>query len=77
MTSLKDKNELFWSVKGHMIPDSWSPEAIDEMYDSYFKRMWNNNEYIYHTVGFEKAWKDKLADEKKSLELINLTNKGE
>ena len=53
MTSLKDKNELFWSVKGHMIPDSWSPEAIDEMYDSYFKRMWNNNEYIYHTVGFE------------------------
>jgi len=56
MTS-KDANEMYWMVKGSLIPTGWSDTDIETMYNSYFKRMWNNNErFVYSSDAFEQAW---------------------
>ncbi|MDA9302645.1 hypothetical protein N9578_00335 [bacterium] len=42
--TFKQANFMHYQVKGHLIPDSWDNDTIISMYDSYFKRLWNNNE---------------------------------
>ena len=55
--SLKEAHFMYWCVKGHLIPDEWSNDDIIIMYDSYFKRLWGNNERVsYCYESFEKAW---------------------
>jgi len=56
MTS-KDENEIFYAVKGHLIPSHWSRKDIDETVNSYIKRLWGNCERLPRSSeAFEKAW---------------------
>ena len=51
---------MHWCIKGHLIPDEWSDKDIVTMYDSYFKRLWENNEIVeYSRESFEIAWYEK------------------
>tara|TARA_R110000803_G_scaffold181353_1_gene243741 strand:+ start:391 stop:579 length:189 start_codon:yes stop_codon:yes gene_type:complete len=53
----KDENEIFFAIKGHLIPKHWSRKDIDRMIDSYIKRLWGNNERLPRTSErFEQAW---------------------
>ena len=55
--SWKEVNFLFFCVKGHLIPTEYTNEDIRSMYDSYFKRLWGNNErMIYCRDEFEELW---------------------
>lgn len=58
---LKEANRLFWIVKGHLIPDSWTEQSIRSMERSYFERLWGNHEACYHEDGFEEAWARKMS----------------
>ncbi len=50
-------NELYFAVKGQLIPDSWSRSDIDKMTESYIKRLWGNCERLPCTLDrFEKEW---------------------
>lgn len=53
----KEANRFNWMIKGKLIDKSWSDESIEKTYDSYFKRLWNNNENYIHESGFEAAWR--------------------
>ena len=55
---LKEANRIFWMVKGSLIPESWSDEAITQSYDSYFKRLWCNQSSELLMSGFEEAWEE-------------------
>ena len=59
-------NQLFWMVKGHLIPDSWPESEIRIIEQSYFKRLWGNHEALYHLEGFEAAWEKKHGNLKNS-----------
>ena len=55
--SLKEAHFMHWCVKGHLIPDQWSDQDILQMYDSYFKRIWGNQEVQIRSLEvFEIAW---------------------
>ena len=58
----KHANELYWAVKGQLIPLSWSTKDINATYDSYIKRLWGNHEAMTscHMKGFEKAWEERV-----------------
>jgi len=60
----KEANRLFWLVKGHLIPISEPDDIVEGYYESYFKRLWNNEsgclEQYEH--GFEQAWKAREAE---------------
>ena len=58
----KEANRLYWIVKGHLIPRSWSNEDIEKTYNSYMKRVWGNHEACVHEIGFEAAWKAREAE---------------
>ena len=53
MTDKKEAYRIFWIVKGHF---NASEECILSCYDSYFKRVWYNEEPYIHSEGFEEAW---------------------
>ena len=58
----KEAYRLFWLVKGHL---NTSSETIKSSYNSYFKRLWNNNERaVYGTEGFEEAYKEHINNNK-------------
>lgn len=59
---IKEANRYFWRVKGHLIPECWTEDQIMAIYDSYFKRLWGNNESYQHEIGFEEAWARRQAD---------------
>ena len=40
-------------VKGHIT----DKKTMEDCYDGYFKRMWNNHEATYREEGFEEAWR--------------------
>jgi hypothetical protein len=40
----KEANRLNWLVKGKLIDISESDATVEQLYDSYFKRLWGNNE---------------------------------
>jgi len=50
---VKEAYRLFWLVKGHL---NTTHECIIDSYDSYFKRVWYNEESYIHENGFEEAW---------------------
>ena len=61
MTS-KDEHEIFYAIKGHLIPSHWSRKDIDAMTDSYIKRLWGNCERLPRiSEAFKKAYKEKFG----------------
>ena len=59
----KEANRLNWLIKGKLIDRSWSDQEVERTYDSYFKRLWGNNERMeYGAVGFEAAYKAREAE---------------
>jgi len=58
----KEANRLHWIVKGHLIPVKESDKTVEQIYDSYFKRLWGNHEACVHEVGFEIAWKSRETE---------------
>jgi len=52
----KEANRFNWMIKGKLIDRSWTDEAVEKTYDSYFTRLWNNNENYLHEDGFQQAW---------------------
>ena len=59
----KEANRLNWLVKGKLIDISESDATVEQLYDSYFKRLWGNNERMeYSSVGFEAAYKAREAE---------------
>lgn len=62
---LKEANRFYWMVKGQLVPESWSEDQIEKMYDSYFRRLWGNHEACVHEVGFEAAWQQRIVDRRK------------
>ena len=59
----KEANRLNWLIKGKLIDRSWSDESVEKTYDSYFKRLWGNNERMeYGAIGFESAYKAREAE---------------
>ena len=57
--SLKECCRLFWMVKGHL---NTSEETIRSSYNSYFKRLWYNNEAYIKEEGFEEAYNKKVNE---------------
>lgn len=49
-------------IKGQLISKKESDSTVERIYDSYFKRLWNNNENYIHETGFEAAWKVREAE---------------
>ena len=65
---LKFANQLYWQVKGRLIPESWCNDhlQVEKILDGYFKRLWGNHEASVHLGGFEEAWqirKEELLEE--------------
>jgi hypothetical protein len=58
----KEANRLNWMIKGQLIDKSESDTTIEKLYDSYFKRLWGNNESYIHEDGFEKAYEIREAE---------------
>ena len=56
----KEANRLHWIVKGHLIPIKESDKTVEQIYDSYFKRLWGNHENCVHETGFESAWDKRM-----------------
>lgn len=61
---LKEANRYYWMVKGQLIPECWSLEEIEKIYDSYFRRIWGNHEACVHEVGFEAAWAQRQVEKR-------------
>ena len=58
----KEANRLNWIIKGKLIDRSWSDREVEKTYNSYFKRLWGNNEIYQHELGFEAAYKAREAE---------------
>ena len=60
----KEANRYFWLVKGHLSPRSEPDETVEGYYESYFKRLWNNESQCLdeYQIGFEQAWKAREAE---------------
>lgn len=59
----KEANRLNWLVKGQLIDKSESDDTVERLYDSYFKRLWNNTERNeYGAVGFEAAYEARQSE---------------
>jgi len=60
----KEANRRFWLVKGHLIPKTESDETVVGYYDSYLKRLWNNESGCLedYEEGFEAAYKEREAE---------------
>jgi len=43
-------------IKGQLIDKSESDQIVEYLYDSYFKRLWGNNESYIHESGFNEAY---------------------
>ena len=59
LKELKQVNQMFYAVKGHLFPESYSVEEMRSVYNSYFKRMWGNNEFYLHVEDFEAVWNNR------------------
>jgi hypothetical protein len=60
----KEANRYFWLVKGHLIPKQESDEIVEGYYNSYFKRLWNNESQCLDVYerGFEAAYAAREAE---------------
>lgn len=72
----KEANRLNWLIKGQLIDINANDSTVESIYDSYFKRLWNNIERSeYGSVGFEAAYKAREA-EVINAELEYVANRG-
>ena len=55
----KQANRLNWIIKGTLIDISWSDDDVEKTYNSYFKRLWGNNEIYLHEEGFAEAYAER------------------
>ena len=53
MITRREIHQVFYMIKGHCTDD----QTARECYDSYFKRLWYNEEAYTHEKGFEEVWK--------------------
>jgi hypothetical protein len=51
----KEAFRIFWLVKGHL---NVTEQCVMECYNSYFKRVWYNEETYYKIDGFEEAYEE-------------------
>tara|TARA_R110000796_G_scaffold91473_2_gene195611 strand:- start:120 stop:365 length:246 start_codon:yes stop_codon:yes gene_type:complete len=59
----KEANRLNWMVKGQLIDKSESDSVVEYLYDSYFKRLWNNHERSqYAAEGFDEAYEYRVQE---------------
>lgn len=59
----KEANRLNWLIKGQLIDIKASDSVVESIYESYFKRLWNNTERMeYGSIGFEAAYKAREAE---------------
>jgi hypothetical protein len=59
----KEANRLNWLVKGQLIDKSESDATVEYLYDSYFRRLWNNSERSeYGAKGFEEAYECRVQE---------------
>ncbi|MGY8864236.1 MAG: hypothetical protein ACKVJK_01270 [Methylophagaceae bacterium] len=56
----KEANRFNWMIKGQLIDPVESDSSVEQIYNSYFKRLWGNNENYIHEVGFEEAYQKTL-----------------
>ena len=77
-----DQRELcriFYMTKGHL---NVTIDTIEKCYDSYYKRLWNNNEAYLKEEGFESSYKDFVIRNEKYLgksiakKILNRVNNG-
>ena len=61
LKELKKVNEMFYAVKGHLFPTSYSANEMRSVYDSYFARMWGNHEFSTHLDNFEEVWDNRTT----------------
>lgn len=60
----EESYKVFWLVKGHLVA---SHKTVMDSADSYFKRLWNNNERSeYGLEGFDEAYK-KVLDKQSNI----------
>ena len=60
----KEANRYFWIIKGHLIPQEEPDYIVEGYYESYFKRLWNNESgciEIYES-GFEEAYENRVQE---------------
>jgi hypothetical protein len=56
LSEYKETCRLFWIVKGHLPPIHWDEAALWSIHDSYFDRVWKNEESYSKEEGFKEAW---------------------
>ena len=72
----KEAYRLFWLVKGHLGCHNWTDESIEEMHDSYFKRLWckyQGDDMSKVEDGFEDAYQKLFENGKQKLDKHNET----
>ena len=53
----KEANRLNWMVKGQLIDKAEPDSVVEYIYESYFKRLWNNHERSQYALeGFDEAY---------------------
>ena len=55
---IKETARLYWMVKGH-IPiwiHDYPEDGLDQIIDSYTRRLWGNDEAYIREDGFDQAW---------------------
>jgi len=60
----KEANRFNWMIKGKLIDPIETDASVEKIHDSYFKRLWNNNESYIHEAGFELAWEERFQQER-------------
>ena len=66
----KEAYRLFWLVKGHLGCHDWSDKSIEEMHNSYFKRLWckyQGDDMSRIEDGFEEAYQKLFENGNKRL----------
>lgn len=68
-----EANRLFWIEKGHLLPLHWTEESIQSILQSYFPRVWYNEESYVSEVGFEEALTSRLSLIQSNLSCLSFT----
>jgi len=62
LEELKEVNKMFFAVKGQLFPTQYTTDEMRSVYDSYFKRLWGNNERNeYIRDEFEQVWETRTT----------------
>ena len=60
---IRERHRVFFSVKGMLIPKEYSAKDIEDMYYSYMKRTWGNQEiHVNAQEDFDKLWEANKKD---------------